>query len=291
MTESNAFASTSPLVDCHWLADRLGQSNLVLLDASMKTVIGREPVLYEQPCYIPGAQVLDLEQALCDTDSTQVHAFPSAEIYQRVARSLGINQDSLVVIYDNQGIYSAPRAWWIFNTMGFEQVFVLNGGLPQWLDQGRQVVNEPAAPGQPGNVVADLQADQLCGCERVLAVMQDNSSAIVDVRSSARFLGQAAEPRAGVRSGHIPGSYNLPFADVLTDQGYLSESQLRERFTQLLPTSANQLVFSCGSGITACIVLLAAVLAGYQTVCLYDGSWAEWGASADLPIVVGEHGN
>lgn len=125
MTESNAFASTSPLVDCHWLADRLGQSNLVLLDASMKTVIGREPVLYEQPCYIPGAKMLDLEQGLCDTDSTQVHAFPTVEIYQRVARSLGINQDSLVVIYDNQGIYSAPRAWWIFNTMGFDQVFVL----------------------------------------------------------------------------------------------------------------------------------------------------------------------
>jgi thiosulfate/3-mercaptopyruvate sulfurtransferase len=257
---------------------------LVLLDASMQTVIGREPIVYEQPAYIPGAQALDLEQEFCDQASSQVHAFPTADIFANAARRLGINRDSRVVIYDNQGIYSAPRAWWIFKTMGVEQVAVLDGGLPQWLAQGHEVVAELASPPVTGNVCAQYDTSHIINSQQLLAQLQQPDACIIDVRSAERFAGKAPEPRPGVRSGHIPGSINIPFANVLDGNRYKTAAQLRALFAQQLPDMPKPLVFSCGSGITACIVLLAAVIAGFDRPVLYDGSWAEWGSDPELPI-------
>ncbi|GGY55831.1 sulfurtransferase [Bacterioplanes sanyensis] len=274
----------SPLVDCQWLAEHLSQPNLVLLDASMQTVIGREPIVYEQPAYIPGAQVLDLEQEFCDQTSSQVHAFPTADIFADAARRLGINRDSRVVIYDNQGIYSAPRAWWIFKTMGVAQVAVLDGGLPQWLALGHEVVAELASPPITGNVCAQYNASHIINSQQLLAQLQQPGACIIDVRSAERFAGKAPEPRPGVRSGHIPGSINIPFANVLDGNRYKTATQLRALFARQLPDMPKPLVFSCGSGITACIVLLAAVIAGFDQPVLYDGSWAEWGSDPELPI-------
>ena len=128
----------SPLVTTDWLQENLDNERLVLIDASMATVIGKEPIVYDHPVWIPGSFQIDLEGTLCNTESSQLHAFPTEEQFTQEVRRLGITPERLVVLYDNQGIYSAPRAWWILRSMGLEQVFVLDGGLPQWLAEGRE---------------------------------------------------------------------------------------------------------------------------------------------------------
>ncbi|ASP40849.1 sulfurtransferase [Bacterioplanes sanyensis] len=293
----------TPLVSSDWLADHLSCDDVVVLDASMANVVGREPILYPQPVIIPGAQHIDLEHALCDLSSSVVHAFPRSSDFERVVQALGIDRDHRIVIYDNQGIYSAPRAWWIFNTMGFNQVAVLDGGLPQWLAEGRPVISQESRPNptaenshrvelQPpttGTTSAQCHDDNLCTAQQLQQQLHNPAVAVLDARSSGRFAGTAPEPRAGLRSGHIPGSINLPFAQVLDQHGYLPAEQLAQCFAKLGVVPSQRLVFSCGSGITACIILLAAVVAGYTNVALYDGSWAEWGADKDLPIAGGQH--
>ena len=279
----------SPLVTTQWLQDNLNDDRLVLIDASMTTVIGKEPIVYDQPMLIPGSYQVDLEGRLCNTDASQIHAFPTEKQVTEEARRLGITAESLVVVYDNQGIYSAPRAWWIFRAMGVKHVFVLDGGLPQWLAERREVVFAPIANAAiPGNFMANLDHHRIQNSGYVLQHLEDDRVTVIDARSRARFLAQMPEPRPGVRGGHIPGSYNLPFSEVLSEYRFKPASELVAIFTSLdpalQPSNGNTLVFSCGSGITACIILLAAELAGYHHLSLYDGSWADWGSDATLPV-------
>lgn len=280
---------SSSLVTTQWLQDNLDNERLVLIDASMATVIGKDPIIYDHPMWIPGSHQIDLEGVLCDTRSAQTHAFPTAKQVTEEAQRLGITSESLVVLYDNQGIYSAPRAWWIFSAMGLKHVFVLDGGLPQWLAEKRDVVSaitETAA--KPGNFVAHLDHSRVRNSAYVLQHLDDSRVTVVDARSRPRFLAQVPEPRPGVRSGHIPNSHNLPFTEVLEGHCFKPASELKTIFRTLAPPlqSSNepQLVFSCGSGITACIILLAAELAGYHQLSLYDGSWADWGSDESLPV-------
>ncbi len=251
----------------------------------MRNVIGREPIAYDQPVFIPGARKLDLERDFCDLNSTMVHACPTEEQFTSEARKLGINADSLVVIYDNQGVYSAPRAWWIFQAMGHENAFVLDGGLPKWLAEGREVVDRVAAePAKPGNIIGIFQPNRICDSSYLVEAQNAAQVTVVDARSAERFAGTAPEPREGVRSGHIPGSKNLPFALVLDEHTFKSAEQLNAIFAQTLPPDNQQTAFSCGSGVTACILLLASVIAGYENNVLYDGSWTDWGSNASLPV-------
>lgn len=274
-----------PLVTTAWLADNLANPKLVLLDASMVEVLGREPIVYNQPVYIPGSRKMDLESNFCDLNSTMVHAFPSAEQFTEEAQKLGINSDSTVVIYDNQGIYSAPRAWWMFQAMGHINTFVVDGGLPQWLAENRETVAGLTANDHgTGNLRSEFHPEMVCGANDLLTALQAGQVSIVDARSPKRFYGTAPEPRAGVRSGHIPGSQNLPFAKVLDEHTFKNPERLKALFADILPASGQQAVFSCGSGITACILLLAAVIAGYKNNALYDGSWADWGSNPELLI-------
>jgi thiosulfate/3-mercaptopyruvate sulfurtransferase len=279
----------SPLVTTDWLQENLDNERLVLIDASMATVIGKEPIIYDQPVWIPGSYQIDLEGTLCNTESSQIHAFPTEEQFTQEVRRLGITPESLVVLYDNQGIYSAPRAWWILRSMGLEQVFVLDGGLPQWLAEGRETVSSSVQGATAaGNMAGRLDPERVRDSAYVFQHLDDEQVAVIDARSRARFLAQAPEPRPGVRGGHIPNSLNLPFTEVLDGYRFKPVSELGATFKQLAPNlhpgNGQQLVFSCGSGITACIILLAAELAGYNQLSLYDGSWADWGSDESLPV-------
>ncbi|MFT7339476.1 MAG: thiosulfate/3-mercaptopyruvate sulfurtransferase [Marinobacter maritimus] len=278
-----------PLVTTDWLADNLARKNLVLLDASMANVIGREPIVYDLPVVIPGARKFDLEGSFCDLNSTLVHAFPGEDQFTRQARKLGINADSLVVVYDNQGIYSAPRAWWMFQSMGHENTFVLDGGLPKWLAEERETASSLAQePAASGNITGTFKSGMVCGSGYVLKALNAGQITAVDARSPERFYGRAPEPREGVRRGHIPGSHNLPFAQVLNEHSFKSAEQLKLIFARAMPANNLQTVFSCGSGITACIILMAAVIAGNENNLLYDGSWADWGSNPALPVATSE---
>lgn len=274
----------NPLVTTFWLQEHLSDSKLVLLDASMKNVIGKKVIEYDMLTLIPESKKLDIENTLCNLNSSQTHAFPTVEQFTLEVQSLGIKPDTTVVIYDNQGVYSSPRAWWIFQTMGFTNVFVLDGGLPKWISENRKTVSE-YTPGitEQGDAQGSFESNMVCDSQYIMEHLSNNLFTVIDARSNERFLGEAPEPRPGVRSGHIPESINLPFAKVLNGDCFKTQAQLASIF-EIIVKDDRQLIFSCGSGITACIILLASRIAGYPSLTLYDGSWADWGSNNLLPL-------
>jgi len=276
------------LVSTEWLEENIGNPKLVLLDASMGKVVGKSPIEYDALQYIPNSRLLDLENSLSDLNSSTVNAFPTEEQFNMQVKKLGINADSIIVLYDNQGIYSSPRARWIFKSIGFDTVFVLDGGLPKWIAEGRKVEsNSPSEAPMHGNFIGSVNSKNICDSEFVLSVIDDDSMIVFDARSKERFLGLSPEPREGMRSGHIPNSICLPFGSVLLDGCFKPAADLSKIFEGFKAHQSSCLVFSCGSGITACIILMAARLVGYKNTVLYDGSWSEWGAIHTLPIEEG----
>ncbi len=271
-----------PLVNADWLNENMGDENLIILDASMDKVAGKEPLVYDNFFCIKGAQKCDIEQAFHDASSTQPHTMPTAEQFTVEVQKLGIDAESIVVIYDNQGIYSAPRAWWMFKCMGHQKVYVLDGGLPEWLDRGFDIAQQ-YSPIPNGKLVGACQVNTVCDSSSVLSAIASGDQVIVDARANARFIGTAPEPHAGLRSGHIPSSVNIPFLDLLLGYRLQSPEVIREIFSQR-GAVGKQLICSCGSGITACVVILAANVVGIKDLCLYDGSWSEWGGNSALPI-------
>ncbi|MCC2605873.1 sulfurtransferase [Planctobacterium marinum] len=261
----------------------LGADNLVLLDASMATPLPGVSNDLTQG-FIPGALRFDLEKVFIDKCNALPHTMPDANLFQEEARKLGIDHNSLVVVYDNMGLYSAPRAWWMFRAMGHENVKILDGGLPGWKAQGENVSELEAAP-TLGDFQANPQPLKFIVADELLQRIASAEIRVLDARSEPRFKGWEAEPRQGVRSGHMPGAQCLHFR-TLTRQGQLKpESELEMLFSSLNLQVSEPLVMTCGSGITACILALAADELGYQDIRVYDGSWAEWGADERLPVV------
>ncbi len=276
----------SSLVSIQWLNENINADNLVILDASMKPVtpVGRD-TSQDQPICIKGARRFDFDNEIRDKSTDLPHMMPSADFFTEEMQKLGIDQDSAIVVYDTVGVYSSPRAWWMFRAMGHDQVAVLDGGLPAWKDAGFPCGTEAATSAKVrGNFVSHPQDGAFVDSKQVLAVLNNSKYAVIDARSEGRFHGTEPEPRAGLRPGHMPNAINLPFAQVVVNGFMLSPSKLEPIFSKHI-NKEQQLIFSCGSGVTACIDALAADLAGYSNLAIYDGSWSEWGLpSLGLPV-------
>ncbi|MEP6896085.1 MAG: sulfurtransferase [Chloroflexota bacterium] len=270
------------LVSVQWLAEHRTAENLVIFDASMKPVFAVANPVPEEPAYIPGALRFDFDDVLCDHNTSLPHMMPSSEFFTEEMQKLGVNHDSAIIVYDKIGIYSSPRAWWMFRAMGHDQVAVLDGGLPAWIQAGYDTVPTLATPTQRGDFASQPQGELFVDSKFVLQALADSTFSVIDARSAGRFTGQELEPRSGLRSGHMPNSVNIPFADVLEKGMLLPKSKLQNIFEQY---KDQKMIFSCGSGVTACVVALAAEQAGYKDLTVYDGSWSEWGApDSGLPV-------
>jgi thiosulfate/3-mercaptopyruvate sulfurtransferase len=276
------------LVSADELLARLGAPGLALFDATSTYAGGPTPRLEG---HIPGALRLDID-ALSDRTSALPHMLPSAADFQAFARATGVTHAGEVVVYDRMGVVGAPRAWWMFRVMGHPRVAVLDGGLPAWAEAGGAIAPGPApnpAAGRPknlGDFTARLNTRLLADRGQVAAALASGRAQVLDVRSAARFAGGAPEPRPGVRSGHMPGALNAPWAELVTAEGRLaSKDALEAALTRAGVALDRRVITSCGSGVTACIAALALESLGRRDWALYDGSWAEWGSRADTPIV------
>ncbi|MET9322529.1 sulfurtransferase [Streptomyces sp. NPDC003038] len=261
-----------------WLAERLGAPGLVVFDASVGVHRGADR-------RIPGARPFDLDGALSDQDAPAPHTMPGAPAFTGAVRALGVDDAGTVVVYDGAGIYSSARAWWMLRAMGFERAAVLDGGLPAWTAAGLPVeATGPAYEGPRGSFTARPRPKLLVDSATVAAALADPAAAVLDARTRERFAGTAPEPRPGLRGGHMPGAVNLPFGELQRYGGLMRPAgELREAF-EALAGERERLYFSCGSGVTACVLALGAVLAGYEDLAVYDGSWSEWGMPSHLPV-------
>jgi thiosulfate/3-mercaptopyruvate sulfurtransferase len=267
-----------PLVTAQWLAKNSDNPKLIIIDASLKSPITAKSS--EERKLIPRSLKFDWDQ-FSDSTTELPHMMPNEDDFTVAAQTLGINNDSLLVVYDAIGIYSSPRVWWMFKAMGFTNCYVLNGGLPAWLAKGYDVDDQHAQPIGTGNFKANDDSRSFCNSSAVLKAIDDKDICIIDARSEERFYGRISEPRVGLNRGHIPNSINIPFEQVLLQHEMKSKEELKQVFENISKDS--QLIFSCGSGVTACIDALAATLIGYQHISIYDGSWSEWGMDIKNP--------
>lgn len=276
------------LVSTAWLAQRLGRPGLRLLDASWYLpTAGRDAAAEYGADHIPGALYFDLD-AVSDHASPLPHMLPEPAAFARAMSALGLHDGDDLVVYDGSGTnISAARAWWTFRVFGHPRVAVLDGGLPKWRREGR-----PLQPGTvhlpPGRFSAAFDRAAVRDLAAVRLLATEPVEQIVDMRSAGRFAGTEAEPRAGLRGGHIPGSRNLPFNELVAADGTLLPADaLRRRIEAAGIDASRSVVATCGSGTSACTLILALHLLGHDRVALYDGSWAEWGGRDDTPVATG----
>ncbi|RMB62953.1 sulfurtransferase [Dokdonia sinensis] len=257
---------TKQLVSVDWLRNNLYNDHLIVLDASAD---------YDETQTIHGARHFDIKNTFSDLNNPLPNSFPSPEIFEKGCQNLGINTSSHIVVYDNKGIFTSPRVWWMFKTFGHDAVSVLDGGLPSWRASGYSVIQGTNESVERGNFKAQLDPRRIATFENIQANIRSQDSILIDARSSGRFRGTAPEPRPQLKSGQIKNSINLPYTEVLEDGKYKSNAQLQDIFSEL-PIAGKSPIFSCGSGITACIILLAYDLISEGSKTVYDGSWTEW---------------
>ncbi|MGB5227220.1 MAG: sulfurtransferase [Eudoraea sp.] len=261
---------TEPIVSSIWLYNNLEDPDLIVLDASPK--IGKTDF---KNIGIKGARKFDLQNEFSDTSSELPNTLPSPKQFENSCKKLGITNSSKIVVYDNLGIYISPRVWWMFKVMGHQNIAVLNGGLPEWIRRGYETLQHKQNNIKPGNFEAKFRPEMVKYYDFVLSNVSSQESILIDARSPGRFKGIAPEPREGLPSGHIPASLNLPYTEVLEHGKYKSKEALEAIFNKL-DVNEKPLVFSCGSGVTACIILLASEFVLKNDKSVYDGSWTEW---------------
>ncbi len=252
-----------------------------MIDATMTKVSGCDDIVDSRQLVIKNARFLDIKNEFSDTAAPFPNTLLSPKKFEEKAQELGINNDNCVVVYDNYGYYSCARVWWMLKTMGFDNCAVLDGGLPSWLEVDYPAQKLHSRKHKKGNFKENYLEGMLINYKNVLNSFEDKDKLIFDARSESRFLGAEPEPREGLRSGHIPNSKSLPYTSLLEGAKLKSVKELQVLFSGY---QTKELIFTCGSGVTACILALGAEIAGVKNKSVYDGSWTEWGSLQELPI-------
>ncbi len=281
-------STDDPLVSTDWLAARLDDPHVKIIDATFK-LPGVLPLPVEDylAAHLPGAVFFDVDH-IADPNDQRPHMFPAAEQFARDVAALGISSGDTVVAYDAGGWVAAPRAWWMFLSFGHPDVKVLDGGLKKWLREGRPTHSGKVAP-KPGKFRARLDPGYIRSQQQLIGNLETHAELLIDARPRPRFEGTAAEPRPGLRPGHIPGSRNVPYAELFdANTGAMKPlEELRKAFTGAGVDMTRPIVTTCGSGVSALVLTLALYRLGVRGTALYDGSWAEWGLPDGPPVATG----
>ena len=279
---------SNDIVSTQWLAEHLGSPDIAIIDASWHLPTAARDAKKEfTEARIPGAQFFDIDE-LSDTTSSLPHMLPSPEKFSSRMRKMGIGDGKRIIAYDSVGLFSAARAWWMFKVFGHEDVAVLDGGLKKWLAEGRPTEDGPALRAQERHFTARARPMMVKDYKDVAAALKSGSAQIADARSGTRFRGEEAEPRPGVRAGHMPGAKNVHYASLLNADGTLkSPAEIEAAFKAAGIDLTKPIITSCGSGVTAAILTLGLTLIGARNHALYDGSWTEWGGNPDSAVATG----
>ncbi len=274
----------NPLVTPSWLADRLGDPDTVILDATLPPV-GVTPPVDTHAQYlarhISGAIFFDIEE-LSDRSTPLPHMLPTAEAFSRDMSALGVDDRTAICIYEQEGVFSAPRAWWMLRTFGAHEVYILDGGLHAWIEAGLPTSSGPVHRA-PATFHAKLDRDALKDFAQMQQMIAQRGQ-ILDARSAGRFTGAAPEPRPGISPGHMPGATNVPFTELVEDGRLKPVEQLHQIFTARAVDMKQPVTTTCGSGVTAAVIALGLEIAGAHRVSLYDGSWAEYAQHPEAVI-------
>ena len=265
----------SNIVTPEWIHQNQKHSDIILLNCTLRSNMAEKIDQYEGKT-IPNAIYFDIQNTFSDLSNPNPSMLVSPELFTANAQLLGINNTSAIIVYDNVGNYSSPRAKWMLNTMGHTNTYILDGGLNAWVKKGYPLESTVEKTRlKQGNFTSIFLKENIVSHLDIIENISSGRSILIDARSAGRFKGESPEPRAGIESGHIPGSVNLPFEQVLVDGQYKPKAELLQTFKNINPDN-RPMIFTCGSGITACILLEASKLVGYTAVSLYDGAWVDW---------------
>jgi thiosulfate/3-mercaptopyruvate sulfurtransferase len=275
----------SNLVSTEWLDAHLRDPDVVVLDATLYLPQeGKNAAAEFVAAHIPGARFFDIDE-IADQDTDLPHMVPTPGRFAKLVGALGVGNDSMVVFYDQNGTHFSARGWWMMGLFGHDRAVLLSGGLKKWRAEGRAIETGAPPPATPKTFRPAFRAERLRGVGDMIANLESRAALVLDARSAPRFHAQVPEARPGLRAGHIPGARNLPYTELLGPDGtLLPADQLRARFAAAGVDGKTPIVTSCGSGVSATVLTIAMVEAGFPYGAVYDGSWTEWGGRADTPV-------